>query len=193
MKFSSAKLVCIAVVLVVVAALALRFLPGKTSPSVSTGPGPIVASTTVPLFTSAAFFDGDALHGVGPEWTFISQTNLSAQVPPPANPFDGTIAAKMSVIRLTGKTTQLGLSEYSVSDRAALEKKLATYTQATSAGRQGYLVPVADEAGSTGFAIVGTNAILLLQYGNSQSANFAAWPSDLEPEVQSLVASIQVQ
>jgi hypothetical protein len=153
-----------------------------------------VATTTIPLFTSAAFFDGDIFHGVGPEWTFVSQSDLANASVPAYNPFDGTTPVRNAVIKLVGKNAELSLTEYSIKDRDVLQKKLDTHVfpAMSLAGRDGFAVPAADESGSTGFALVGTNAVLFIEYGNVQQSGMSQFPTNLEPEVQSFIAAIQI-
>lgn len=183
--------IIIGVAVVAIAALALRFVPASMPPRQSnTTAGPIVATSSVPEFTSAKFFDGDLLHDVGPDWTFIAQTNLAHSTD--YNPFDGTTPLQGAIIKLIGKNTELGLTEYSIMDAKTLEKKLGSYTPSKVAGRDGYIVSAGDITGSTGFAIVGTNAVLFIQYGDARYGNYSAWPSQLEPEAQSFIASVQV-
>lgn len=141
----------------------------------------------MPDLTSAAFPEGDALAGLGADWTYLRQTAFqdrsSAAMP-------GTSSTRQSVIKAVGKETQLLLEEANIIDRVRLDVALKEQEVAKTevAGRGGYLVPTADLAGGTGLLLVGTSTTLLIQ-----DATSAAWPRTVLPEVLSYIATVRVR
>ncbi|MFZ2803804.1 MAG: hypothetical protein WA001_01130 [Patescibacteria group bacterium] len=186
-----------AVVLLAVAALAWRLTspsfkqPGTSSmatvSSASSTDQSSTSSSPIPAFTSARFDSGDALGALGPEWTFLRQTDTTD-----SNdyvPLAGMKSVRETVAKLIDKPTEMMFDEYTVMDAKALQQSLASpqVHKATINGRDGYIIPVGGIAGGTGFAIVGTDSVLLIQ-----DANGAYWPTDVAPEVQSFIGAVRV-
>ncbi len=176
--------------LVLVAAIAVRSsLPSPSAPQEATLVAPSSATTTspvsgdtttstVPAFASAAFFDGDALKGLGPEWTFLDQTNVSVS----SSVMAGTQDVRVSRIKVSGKDLQFQLTESKIVDGAVLKAALAKKTVKKSkiAGRDGYLV-------SNGFLLVGSSTTLFLHIEQSTT-----WPSSLSAELLSYIGTVRV-
>lgn len=170
-------------VLVLVTVLGLRLLtPSRVQNLVPAS----ATSSTIPAFTSATVYDGDALKGLGPEWTFLRQTDLSEKS---ATSFAGTAPRRESVVKLVGKQVQLVLTELNVIDPKALRASITSQalTGTTIAGREGYVVSVPGLTGGTGFVLIGSTTALLFQ-----DANVAQWPSELDPAVMSYIAAVRV-
>lgn len=182
------SLFLLGVVLVIVAAVAMRV--AKQSWVENTLPDTTqTATSSVPDFTSATFTTGDALASVGPEWTFVRQTPEEQSASAPA----GTVSKRESVIQsVEHSSLTLLLEEGSIRDRNALNAfldervKAKSYTKTTIAGREGYLVTVADIMNSKALLLIGDRTYLLIK----RSA--AEWPTELEPEVSSYIGSVRV-
>jgi hypothetical protein len=169
-------------VLAAVAALAVRVTPQRV-PSPSEGR---VATSSVPDLTSSAFSEGDALVGLGADWTYISQTSFYGKS---AAAINGISPFRQSVIKAVGKSTQLIIEENTMNDRKILDASLASKSviKISVSGREAYLVPLVDMAGGTGLLLVGDKTALLLQ-----DAVSADWPKTLEPEILSYIATVRV-
>jgi len=143
-------------------------------------------TTTVPEFASASFPDGDALKGLGADWTFVRQDNVSGKL---ASALPGTEATRESVIKIVGKDTQLLLTEFEITDAKKLQASLkdASTKKVTVAERSGYIIPTNDIAGGTGFLLVGDSTTLLFQ-----DSRAAEWPKELESEILSYIATVRV-
>lgn len=144
------------------------------------------ASSTIPAFTSATIHGGDVFSGLGPEWTYLLQSDLK---PIEGQWLAGSVPVRNAVVKVSGKETQMMLIEMRITDEAALKLALKNSTAhpLRVAGRDGYVIPMNDSAGGTGFALIGTNRILLIQSGTSYQ-----WPVSIEPEIQSFIASVFV-
>ena len=112
--------------LVMVGALIVRFLPTTSQiPApvpVKTTPVTTTAPVGVPEFTSAAFETGDALAGLGPEWTFLRQDALSgvadAKIP------KGTSGIRETLVKLSSASSTMLLTELKIDDAKALRRHL---------------------------------------------------------------------
>lgn len=186
-RFSPRSLVIVSLFLVFAAAFAFRWsVPASPAGFDRRSAGAPDATSPVPSFTSAGFGIGDPLTALGPEWTFLRQRMLGAADAPPVG---GVSGFRESYVKLQGKDVGLLLSEYLVTDRAALDAALASSgaRKTTMAGVEGYLIPVASIEGGSGLALVGTTRVLFLQHGSS-----AEWPETPEPEIQAYIANVRV-
>jgi len=184
------------ILLVLAAALAIRFLPLRVrNPRVSSAavPDQTVATTTAdandisPGFTSVRFAGGDALKGLGPNWTFIRQQDQRSMS---RSFIDGTAPTRESVVRLiSDPNVSLIIEESNIADRKMLDKALAAkdVKQSKIAGRDGFLVPMGDLAGGQALVLTGTSTVLILQ-----DANAALWPAKPNPEVLMYVGTVNV-
>ncbi len=183
--FSPQRILVLSLVALVVVAVALGAVSKRSSQGAQRF-SEVVATSSVPAFTSTSFPAGDALLGLGPEWTFLRQEELSekdgAWLP-------GTVPTRQSVVKLTTGQVQMFLVESRIQDQAALDMALAdaSIKRATVGGRDGYLVSLGDAQGSVAFALVGPTTVLLIQDGL-----VANWPKDPVPEVVSFVASLHL-
>lgn len=171
-------------VLSLVLALAALVMAERNVPKNSQQTGMNVQELKVPEFTSAAFQSGDALSGLGANWTFLRQNEVGDSE---KTDLDGTVLTRESVVKLAGKPIQLILSEAQIIDAGKLVKALKEFETKTVAGRTGYILPAADLAGGTQFALVGTSTVLLVQ-----DANAAQWPEQLDPEVSMYIQTALV-
>ncbi len=144
------------------------------------------ATSTIPAFTSATVHGGDVFSGLGPEWTYLLQDDLK---PIEGQWLAGSVPVRNAVVKVSGKETQMMLIEMRITNEAALKTVLRNTSvhAATVAGRTGYVIPMNDSAGGTGFALIGTNRILLIQNGSSYQ-----WPAVVQPEIQSFISSVLV-
>jgi len=184
------------VLLVMVGALIVRFLP-----TTSRIPAPVPAKTApvttpapvgVPEFTSAAFQTGDSLAGLGPEWTFLRQDDLSgvanAKIP------KGTSGVRETLVKLSDASSTMLLTELKIDDAKALEKALSVkaVVARTIAGRKGYVLPVASMTGGSAFMISGTSTALMLEYGEDPYGNLMDWPKTVPAAIASFIATVKV-
>lgn len=193
----SATMLGLCAILVLVSAVGIRLATPRVAPAAeqegasTTGSATetVVGTTasTVPDLTSAAYPDGDALKGLGADWTFVSQRTITEKS---AAALPGTNATRESVIKIVGKETQLLLIESDIADQKKLDValKAKNVKKLTIAKRNGYVVPANGIAGGTGFLLVGKNTTLLLQDSAS-----AVWPKSLEPEILSYIATVNVR
>lgn len=110
-------------VLIVVGVLCIRFSP---FPQILTGTGKNPSAqqvTGVPAFTSAGFQSGDALTSLGPEWTVIRQNDVQT---PTAETLAGTFPKRETLAHLSGTSSTLLITEYTITDDAALAKRSAS-------------------------------------------------------------------
>ena len=144
------------------------------------------ATSTIPAFTSATVHGGDVFSGLGPEWTYLLQDDLK---PVEGQWLAGTVPVRNAVVKVSGKETQMMLIEMRITNEAALKTMLRNTSvhAATVAGRSGYVIPMNDSAGGTGFALIGANRILLIQNGSSYQ-----WPATVQPEIESFISSVIV-
>lgn len=175
----------IAFALVVISAIALRLMSQRNVQMHTRDTDPNVSSA-IPAFMSASVSGGDVLQGLGPEWTYLRQ-----QDPTTADGawLKGTVPMREALVKVSGKNVQMFLVELRIENDRALQSELTSSTshKATVAGREGYVIPMNDLAGGTGFALVGTRRVLVIQHGQSN-----LWPSSLESEILSYIASVQV-
>jgi hypothetical protein len=183
--FSPKRVLLFSLVSLVIIAVALQVLPQQAHETTGQ-PSGVAATSSVPAFTSATFPAGDSLLGLGPEWTFLRQEELSEK---DGAWLAGTVPTRQSVARLITGNVQLFLVESRIQDQAALDKALTdpSVKRVSVAGRDGYLVPVGDAQGSTAFALMGQTTMLLIQDGL-----IANWPKDPAPEVLAYVASLHL-
>lgn len=203
-KLNTFSLVLIASLgLLVLTAIALRFVPGVYKPiakpystleearrleaeerMAQTGSASDLA---FPEPTSAIITSGGVLDGLGPNWTFVGQQDqkmLSVSFVP------GTAPDRESVVRLIDNANiGLGIQESTIVDRQMLDEALASKeaTKTTVAGKEGYLVPVGGLEGGTALLLVGSSTVLILQ--DAEAAN---WPNELNPEVEMYVRTVRV-
>jgi hypothetical protein len=183
-----------AFVLCLAAAFGLHYLaPVKTTvKKVKTLPPPVSLSTTgtadtgTPAFTSASFNGGDPFRSLGPEWTFLRQSDLTEK---DGKWLAGTVPVREAVVKLIGKDVTMLLTELRITETAKLlqARSSGNVKKAKVAGRDGYMVPMQDMAGGTAFAIVGQNRVLLIQHGESY-----LWPTGIEPEIANYIVSVDV-
>ncbi|MFH1620743.1 MAG: hypothetical protein ABIB04_01520 [Patescibacteria group bacterium] len=142
--------------------------------------------TVVPAFSSAKFEGGDLLQGLGPEWTYLKLSDLGKS---DGNWLDGTVPIKEALVKLVGKDVSMMLIELKVEDQDKLDAALKNPTIKTykEAGRDGYIVPMNDIAEGTAFALVGTDKVLLIQYGNASQ-----WPDQIESEIANFIANLSI-
>lgn len=140
-------------------------------------------TSTIPDLTSAAFTDGDALKGLGTDWTFVRQDDISGQKPI----LSGTVVKRESVVKAVNKETQLVLTESDIVDQKKLDAALTAkgIKKFVIAGRDGYIIPTGEKTKGTGFLLVGTNTTLLIT-----DAASATWPSALEAAVLTYIATV---
>ncbi|MBP9864123.1 hypothetical protein KBC54_01580 [Patescibacteria group bacterium] len=168
-----------------VAAMSLRFtrvvLEQKTGASTVA-----VATSTIPAFTSATVHGGDVFSGLGPEWTYLLQDDLK---PIEGQWLAGTVPVRNAVVKVSGKETQMMLIEMRITNEAALRTALKNSTAhpAKVGEKNGYVIPMNDSAGGTGFALIGNNRVLLIQNGSSYQ-----WPAVVQPEIQAFISSVLV-
>ncbi len=193
----SASIFGLSIILVLVTSIGIRLgLPrvSSTPPQNIAGepaqnalqPTEEASTSTIPDLTSAAFPDGDALKGLGADWTFVRQEDVSNKA---SNGLSGTRVMRESVISAVGKTTQLLLTESDIIDRKMLDAavKAKDVKKVIISGRDGYLVPSLDKNGGTGFLLVGTNTTLLIQDSAS-----ASWPKALDAAVLTYIATVHI-
>ena len=184
------NLFLLGLLLVFLGAIALRATPrpmAYVSTETDQGqPAEDAATSTVPDLTSASFPKGDALAGLGADWTYVRQTVLSEKS---GSAFPGTFSTRESVIHEIGTKTDLVLEEGNIIDNAALQKGLQskTVTKTQIAGRDAYLVPIASITGGTGLLLVGDTTTLQIQYSQS-----AEWPKQLDQAVLSYIATARL-
>lgn len=179
-----AKILLIAVLLCVVAFIAVKY---TFKPAQKAEVKPVVQSASqsaVPEFTSAKFEGADIFRGLGPEWTYLRQTELGKS---DGNWLAGTIPVREAVVKLVNKDVSMMLVELKVEDQTKLKTALQNSSIKTAkvAEHEGYIVPMNDIAGGTAFALIGSDKVLLIQHGKSSE-----WPSQVEPEIMSFIASL---
>jgi len=179
----TALILSLAFVLVLAALVSLKFSAPKDNRAKPTSRD-AAQDLRVPEFTSATFNDGDALAGLGANWTYLRQTAVEPKAAPD---LDGTKPTRESVAKLLAKPVELILNEAQITDAKKLATALKPYKKTTVAGRDGYLIPAADLAGGTQFALVGTSTVLLIQGGTT-----AVWPEKLDPEVTIFIQTVRV-
>ena len=186
----SVSIVGLSLLLVVVSALAVRSSAPRTveisgtsattTISQTAEPSIAAATTTIPDFASAAFPDGDALKGLGADWTFIDQTTTDSTSTVMGLP--GLYQTRVSEVKVNGKDIALLLAEASILDQkkltAALKQK--PVKQATIAGRKGYFL-------SNGFFLVGSSTTMFIKDDIAKT-----WPTTLSAEVLSYIGTVRV-
>lgn len=111
-----------------------------------------------PQLQSAKFATGDALAGIGADWTFVEQNVLSGTETPT---IPGTKPQRHTRLKQGDDAqVQLVIDEAGKGDAAAFAKTLKGYTALSLAGREGYLVP--NSSGGDSFLLVGSTNIVLL-------------------------------
>jgi hypothetical protein len=138
----------------------------------------------VPEFTSATFPDGDILKGLGPEWTYLRQSPLESN---DARALPGLTPNREALVKLAGESTEMSLAIYDIADHAKLDAALATYSTSTVSSRSGWVIPLNDISGGSGFLLVGSRSALLISLSGS-----AEWPSTLPAPVTSFITAIRV-
>lgn len=144
------------------------------------------SASSVPAFTSAAFTSGDALKGLGPEWTYVRQSTLSPNM---VGLIAGTAPTRETVVKLIGKDVGYFFEEADIQDPKVLDAALKgkDVHAVNIAERDGYLIPMGDIAGGTGFLLKGATSILVIQ-----DVNAATWPSELPSELLSYIHTVHV-
>lgn len=178
--------------LVLVAAMALRSASGpRPSPGSGSGAVSTTSESAVPAFTSARFADGDALSGLGPEWTYLWQKELGAT---DGSGIAGTTPKRQSLVKRSGQSALLLLTELEIADQTKLDKALrdTTVSATTVAGRDGYLIPIASLTGGTALLLKGATSVLLIEYGEETYGNMLPWPATIPSDVESYVASVRI-
>ena len=182
-RSSSILLFVLAFALVLVGMASVRLMRSRAPRSTTQR---VAATSSAPALTSASFLYGDALAGLGADWTFVRQTELdggsAAQV-------EGVSSTRQSVIKAIQSGATLVLEEANIRDQAKLDRSLKSTAvkPLTIAGRAGYLVPVISIAGGNGFFLMGSSTTLLVQ-----DADSASWPQTLSSEELSYIASVRV-
>jgi len=141
----------------------------------------------LPQPTSAAFVGGDALRGLGSNWTFVSQRD---QMMLSMSYFAGTAPQRESVVRLI-KDGRVGLviQESRIVDRKMLDAALKSqdFKETKVAGKSGYIIPMGGLEGGSALLLTGESTVLILQ--DPETAN---WPDGLHPEVEMYVRTVNV-
>lgn len=179
----SVSLVSFSMLLVLASALAIR--SSAPAPSVSSS-SPLSASSvqdattsTIPAFTSASYSDGDALKGLGPEWTVVEQHDFPKGT---VGTMAGFTASRTTVVSLLATSTRLSVTEEALMDppafAAAVKKDKLQKIQI--AGRDGYLI-------GGGFLLVGERTAVFFQQKDS-----SVWPTHPAAEVLAYIATVRV-
>lgn len=190
LHLTNSHIIFLAAVCVIVAAtVAIRILPvQRTDKSSDAGiQVPKSVPTGLPEPTSAKFASGDALQGLGANWTFLKQEDqrmLSMSF------IAGTAPGRESVVQLVGNPkVSLTLEESYINDQKKLDAALAEkdVKKVTVAGREGYIVPMGSLAGGTALVLKGSTTILIIQDTNTE-----LWPEELDTEVATYIATARV-
>lgn len=120
-----------------------------------------------------------------PKISIIRESSLSAE---DGEWLKGTVPEHETVIRLANSETTLLKIDLRITDSNALDTALLSLSRTTVAGRDGYIVPMNDAGGGTGFAMIGKTSIVLIQHGKSY-----LWPGEPETEVAAYLKSLRVQ
>jgi hypothetical protein len=141
----------------------------------------------LPQPTSAAFVGGDALRGLGSNWTFVSQQD---QMMLSMSYIAGTAPQRESVVRLI-KDGKVGLviQESRIIDQKMLDAVLKSKDakEVKVAGKVGYIIPMGGLDGGNALLLAGPTTVLILQ--DAETAN---WPDELNPEVEMYVRTVNV-
>lgn len=177
--------------LIVVTALSLRFAvpsaENNQEPTKSAAP----ISQSIPAFTSASFETGDALSSLGPEWTFVRQSETQGKT---ASTLSGMMPTRETLVHLSGKQTVMLITELKVTDATAMKKAVTTASiqPLTIVGRSGYLVPVPSLTGGSAFLLTGTSTALMLEYGEDRNGPLTQWPKDVPEAIQSYISVVKM-
>lgn len=159
----------------------------RTSVSTNTQSTVKIETAGLPEPTSARFASGDALQGLGANWTFLKQEDqrmLSMSF------VAGTAPGRESVVQLVSNPkVSLTLEESYINDQKKLDAALAEkdVKKVTVAKREGYIVPMGSLAGGTALVLTGSTTILIIQDTNTE-----LWPEELDPEVATYIATARV-
>ncbi len=181
-RVSSSTLVLGATILLIVGtAVFVRF---QKSESLPTNSAMNVPAGSIPEFTSTTFADGDLMKGLGPEWTYLRESELEAD---DARALPGLIPDREAVVKLAGEPVEMTLTEFDIEDQTKLDAALAASVSSTVQTRTGWMVPLNDIAGGEGFLLVGSRSALLISLSGS-----AEWPTELPSAVASFIDAIRV-
>ncbi len=111
-----------------------------------------------PQLESSKFSTGDALSGIGANWTFIDQAILTASDAKPR--FAGTSPQRQTMMKQAESGLQMQVYEAKVIDTASFTKATASAERMNIAGREGYLVP--DSSGGSALLLTGPGSIIVL-------------------------------
>jgi hypothetical protein len=137
------------------------------------------ATGTLPDLTSATFASGDALTGLGADWTFIQQEEYSADV---TSTLPGIRPARRTLVKELAGTTELMIEEAVLLGQGEFVQTLKEQT--TLGGREVYLL---NESPHRYLVLVGKTSALLIEYSDHR-----AWKDPLPPAVASYVATVRV-
>lgn len=136
-----------------------------------------------PQLQSAKFATGDALAGIGADWTFVEQQVLAGDG---TSPVAGTTLQRHTRLKQgTTEESQLLIDEMRIEQKASFEKAVASYARISLAGRDGYLVP--NTSGGDSLLLVGpSNAILLTAIPQPD------WKQALSPALAAYIATVNI-
>lgn len=135
-----------------------------------------------PQLESAKFTTGDALAGIGANWTFLEQSVLTGAEPAR---IPGTVPSRQSRLKHGDNVLQLVIHEAKKGNASVLEKALSGYEKIGLAGREGYLVP--DASGGASVLFVGSSSVLLLTGVPSVD-----WKKSLPEALTAYIATVNI-
>ncbi|MCC7357805.1 hypothetical protein IT408_04890 [Candidatus Uhrbacteria bacterium] len=140
-------------------------------------------AASLPQLESSKFSNGDALSGIGGNWTFLDQAVLDGSTTKPR--FAGTVPQRQTMMKLAEGELKLQVYEAKIVDTIAFQKELLSAEKINIAGREGYLVP--DISGGSSLLMKGSDSIVVL----TVIPNFD-WKNRLPDALSAYIATVSI-